>query len=126
MSWSIPTDTMRKIAQDHVKSWIPDEPNAVRVRLSGGTRNATGERTGRTEERVDIAIAIFRKRKPREEQRSGDKFTDEFSAVFVDGLLEVNDLVEWSSKTLEVYELQEPELDGEVAFRRAFLRKKQR
>lgn len=125
MSWTIPVDVMTQNARDHVESWMPAEPNAVRVRYSGGTKGVTGEATARVEDRVDIAVAVFRKRKPKEEQRSGDKFTDEFTAIYVDDLLKVNDLIEWRSLRLEVYEVQAPELDGEVVFRRAMLRKKQ-
>lgn len=123
MAYDLPIEEMRTIAQENVTAWTPSEPNAVRVRLlDDGSRNITGERIGRTENRTDIAVAVFRVTEKMRADRPGIFGDYEYTAVFNDQLLELEDLVEWNGIVLEVKSIGKPELENASVFYRAMLR----
>jgi hypothetical protein len=112
---------MRNVAADNVRAWIPEEPNAVRVRYSGGVQNYLGEYDSRDEEREDVALAVFKVSGRRKKTPAGDRSSDKWRAGFVDDILRKGDRIEWKGMIFEVMNVLPFELDGEVAFRRADL-----
>ena len=75
--------------------WLPDEPNATRIRYSGGTENAAGELEGQTRHEHRFRLAYGGKRTSRESTGAGDKSTDNLEqAQTLEDVLEAGDIVE--------------------------------
>lgn len=75
--------------------WLPDEPNATRVRYEGGTENAAGELEGRTRLEHRFRLSYQGKRSTTETTRAGDKTADNLdTAMLLEEVLEVGDLLE--------------------------------
>ena len=121
MNYRWPLDTMRDIAANAANAWLPDDNNAVRVRKSGGTRHVSGDIIGKTEEREDIKIAVFRPKAKRGDEPPGPREAPMWTAIFTEDLLSVGDEVEWKNYKFVVRDLGLPELNNQIAFRRAFM-----
>lgn len=122
MTWKLPFETMRQVANDAAAAWQPELPNAIRVRKTGGTLNYAGERVGETEERVDLRLAVFRVKKREKKNMAGPRATATHTAITAEEDLRESDLVEWRGIQLRVIAMDRPELDGEKAFFRAHLK----
>ena len=120
--YTIDFSLIRQRAKDAALAWVPDEPNAVRVRSSGGTQDRWGDETGETVERVDVAVAVMKRKADSRRTPAGDRTDYDFVAVWGEGeLLAAGDLLEHKGRTFEVKRVGAPEVGGESAWWRAEL-----
>lgn len=106
-------DALREVLDD---IWVPDEPNCVRMRLEGGTKNAVGELEGATEERVEFAAFIGQVSQELERESGGKLPPGRRAAITFEDVLEVGDTVETEGRTFEVKRLAPIRLHDSIAY----------
>ena len=121
-SWLLPLDTIRQLSADSAAAWLPDDPNATRIRYTGGTRNVFGELEGATEERLDVRLGgPFRVRRREKQNIAGPRASATHTAITVTADLQIGDAVEFNAETFRVVDADLPELNGARAFCRWYL-----
>jgi hypothetical protein len=97
----------------HLAEILPEEPNAIRVRLAGGTRNIVGELVGATETRLDLRVDIRPYRRA-ERGAAGEAERGDTAIALLEDALEPGDLVEAEGHRYRVIAVQPRYLAGRV------------
>lgn len=88
-----------------VDEYIPTDPNATRVRYSGGTENLTGEMDGAAREGLRLAVFLGYISEDLEVNSAGKRGDSSVrAAVYLEDVLEVGDKLELDSGP-EVYKV---------------------
>jgi len=97
----------RKALEGALEHWVPDDPNAVRVRYSGGTRNDAWEREGASRSEREIALAFGAETAEKDEEGPTDREDKGIQeATILEDVLEVGDRVELLDDPDTAFEVQ--------------------
>jgi hypothetical protein len=109
----IDADAYAETVALHLEEILPEEPNAWRIRRTGGTRNVVGELVGAEEERLPLRVDVRPYRRA-ERGAAGEAEKGDVVLALLEDALDTGDLVETGGLRYRVLNVQPRWLAGRV------------